>query len=152
MTDNGYHSGAVLVQLYSRAAAERAAKWEGKVGQRQAVHANRRGVQGNTAKAYCDGVESWSNAVSSSGRLIHVAGFNLSLIIRKLLGAGTPREWANRPECCFCSWLGLFTRRQEHNRRCRSMTLRSRTTPAETTFVAARPRTCRGFGNYTTDC
>lgn len=29
-------------------------------------------------------------------QLIHVAGFNLSLIFRKLLGAGTPREGNNR--------------------------------------------------------
>jgi hypothetical protein len=29
-------------------------------------------------------------------QLIHVGAFNLSLILRKLLGAGTPREWRNR--------------------------------------------------------
>ena len=29
-------------------------------------------------------------------QLIHVGAFNLSLILRKLLGAGTPREWKNR--------------------------------------------------------
>src|SRR2546428_13969122 len=29
-------------------------------------------------------------------QLVHVAAFNLSLILRKLLGAGTPREWKNR--------------------------------------------------------
>src|SRR6202011_5667870 len=29
-------------------------------------------------------------------QLIHVGAFNLSLILRKLMGAGTPREWSNR--------------------------------------------------------
>jgi transposase len=29
-------------------------------------------------------------------QLVHVGAFNLSLILRKLLGAGTPREWKNR--------------------------------------------------------
>ena len=29
-------------------------------------------------------------------QLIHVGAFNLSLILRALLGAGTPREWKNR--------------------------------------------------------
>jgi transposase len=28
-------------------------------------------------------------------QLIHVGAFNLSLILRQLLGAGTPREWKN---------------------------------------------------------
>ena len=29
-------------------------------------------------------------------QLIHVGAFNLSLIMRKLMGAGTPREWKTR--------------------------------------------------------
>jgi len=29
-------------------------------------------------------------------QLIHVGAFNLSLILRALMGAGTPREWKNR--------------------------------------------------------
>jgi transposase len=29
-------------------------------------------------------------------QLIHVGAFNLSLTLRKLMGAGTPREWKNR--------------------------------------------------------
>ena len=29
-------------------------------------------------------------------QLVHVGAFNLSLVLRKLLGAGTPREWKNR--------------------------------------------------------
>ena len=29
-------------------------------------------------------------------QLVHVGAFNLSLVLRKLLGVGTPREWKNR--------------------------------------------------------
>jgi hypothetical protein len=36
-------------------------------------------------------------------QLIHVGAFNLSLILRKLMGAGTPREWKNRGVMLF--WL-----------------------------------------------
>ena len=43
-------------------------------------------------------------------QLIHVAGFNLSLIFRKLLGAGTPREWNNRGKALLLLVLSLFSR------------------------------------------
>lgn len=36
-------------------------------------------------------------------QLIHVGAFKLSLIIRRLLGAGTPREWYNPAKSLFCS-------------------------------------------------
>lgn len=35
-------------------------------------------------------------------QLVHMAGFNLSLIFHRLLGAGTPRERKNRAGACFC--------------------------------------------------
>jgi transposase len=38
-------------------------------------------------------------------QLIHVGAFNLSLILRKLLGAGTPREWKNRAGQVFSQLL-----------------------------------------------
>ncbi|MGA7769104.1 MAG: hypothetical protein WCA27_23110, partial [Candidatus Sulfotelmatobacter sp.] len=38
-------------------------------------------------------------------QLIHVGAFNLSLILRKLLGAGTPREWKNRAGQVFWRFL-----------------------------------------------
>ena len=59
-------------------------------------------------------------------QLIHVAGFNLSLIFRRLLGAGTPREWNNLGENVFLFLLGLFTGRQGQNRRCRSIQIANR--------------------------
>jgi hypothetical protein len=85
-------------------------------------------------------------------QLIHLAGFNLSLIFRRLLGAGTPREWYNRARMLLLFLLGLFTCRQEHNRRCRSMILRSRTVPAESISFTARSKSCRAIVTYATDC
>jgi transposase len=38
-------------------------------------------------------------------QLVHVGAFNLSLILRKLLGAGTPREWKNRAARVFSQLL-----------------------------------------------
>jgi transposase len=180
VADKGYHSGAVLervakyqVRSYIPERQQKGRRnWEGKAGQQQAVYANRRRVQGNYGKSLLrrrgELVErSFAHCYDTGGmrrthlrkhdnilkrQLIHVAGFNLSLIFRKLLGAGTPREWNNRSRTLLLFLLGLFTRPQEHHRRCRSMILRSRTAPAQTTFVAARSKSCRRLAAYTTDC
>jgi hypothetical protein len=85
------------------------------------VYANRRRVQGNYGKGLLrrrgELVErSFAHCYDTGGmrrthlrkhpnilkrQLIHVAGFNLSLIFRKLLGAGTPRAWNNRGRMLF---------------------------------------------------
>jgi hypothetical protein len=41
-------------------------------------------------------------------QLVHVGAFNLSLILRKLLGAGTPRELKNRAGQVFSRLLRLL--------------------------------------------
>jgi len=138
VADKGYHSGAVLEQVKARQVRsyipERQQKgkrkWEGKAGQQQAVYANRRRVQGNYGKSLLrrrgEKVErSFAHCYDTGGmrrthlrkhqnilkrQLIHVAGFNLSLIFRKLLGAGTPREWKNRGGVLLSSFLRLFSR------------------------------------------
>jgi hypothetical protein len=48
--------------------------------------------------------------------------------------------------------LGLFTRPQEHYRRCRCMILRAQTVPSKTISVAARSTACRRFATKTTGC
>ena len=53
-------------------------------------------------------------------QLIHVGAFNLSLILRKLLGAGTPREWKNRFGRLVLILYLLFTCRINQKRPCRS--------------------------------
>ena len=124
VADKGYHSGAVVervkqyqVRTYIPERQQKGQRnWKGKATQQQAVYANRRRVQGNYGKSLLrrrgELVErSFAHCYDTGGmrrthlrehpnifkrQLIHVAGFNLSLIFRKLLGAGTPREWKNR--------------------------------------------------------
>ena len=124
VADKGYHSGAVLERVKSyrvrsyipERLQKGRRKWEGKAGQQQAVYANRRRIQGNYGKSLLrrrgELVErSFAHCYDTGGmrrthlrkhnnilkrQLIHVAGFNLSLIFRKFLGAGTPRELHNR--------------------------------------------------------
>ncbi len=135
VADKGYHSGAVLEEM--KAAGVRTyipekkqtgrRHWEGKEAQQQAVYENRQRVQRPKAKrllrqrgeliersfAHCydtggmrrTHLRKHSNILKR--QLIHVGAFNLSLILRKLLGAGTPREWRNRtPQLIFLYlWL-----------------------------------------------
>lgn len=180
VADKGYHSGAVLEQVQARKVRsyipERQQKgqrkWEGKAGQQQAVYANRRRVQGNYGKSLLrrrgELVErSFAHCYDTGGmrrthlrkhnnilkrQLIHVAGFNLSLIFRKLLGAGTPREWNDRVTGLVLFLLGLFSCRLDRNGRCRSLIRRSRTTSAEAGSTRARPKSCRKVATYATDC
>jgi transposase len=154
VADKGYHSGAVLervkgyqVRSYIPERQQKGRRnWEGKAGQQQAVYQNRRRVQGSYGKSLLrrrgELVErSFAHCYDTGGmrrthlrkhnnilkrQLIHVAGFNLSLIFRRLLGAGTPREWNNLGGRVFLFLLGLLMRRQEHHRPCRSPILISR--------------------------
>ena len=53
-------------------------------------------------------------------QLVHVGAFNLSLILRQLLGAGTPRELRNRFGRLVLFVYLLFRGRINQNRHCRS--------------------------------
>src|SRR5664279_3370660 len=53
-------------------------------------------------------------------QLVHVGAFNLSLILRQLLGAGTPRELRNRSGRLVLVVYLLFRGRINQNRLCRS--------------------------------
>ena len=148
VADKGYHSGAVLervkrnqVRSYipERQQKERR-NWEGKAGQQQAVYANRRRVQRGYGESLLRrrgelAERSFAHCYDTGGmrrmhlskhdnilkrQLIHVAGFNLSLVFRKMLGAGTPRQWNDRGRVLFLAFLTLFTRRQDRYRPCRS--------------------------------
>src|SRR6201988_2297160 len=124
VADKGYHSGAVLVNLQGAKVRTYIPEkkqpghrhWEGKAEEQQAVYANRRRVKGaygrrllrkrgelierNFAHCYDTGrmrrthLRGHKNILKRL--LIHVGAFNLSLIFRSLLGAGTPRELRNR--------------------------------------------------------
>jgi len=121
VADKGYHSGAVLERVKSyevrtyipekKQAGHR--HWEGKTEEQQAVYQNRRRVRGGHGKGLLrrrgELVErSFAHCYETGGmrrthlrghenirkrQLVHVGAFNLSLILRKVLGAGTPRQW-----------------------------------------------------------
>src|ERR1039458_1944233 len=90
--------------------------WAGKAEEQRAVYQNRRRVRSEYGKSLLkrrgELVErSFAHCYETGGlrrchlrgrenilkrQLVHVGAFNLSLILRKLLGAGTPRELKNR--------------------------------------------------------
>ena len=124
VADKGYHSGAVLEQLKSHQVhsyipekqQKGRRKWQSKRAEQQAVYQNRRRVQGEYGKSLLRRrgellERSFAHCYDTGGmsrthlrghnnilkrQLIHVGAFNLSLILRKLMGACTPREWKNR--------------------------------------------------------
>lgn len=180
VADKGYHSGAVVervknykVRSYIPERQQKGRRnWEGKAGQQQAVYANRRRVQGNYGKSLLkrrgELVErSFAHCYDTGGmrrthlrkhdnilkrQLIHVGAFNLSLIFRRLLGAGTPREWNNLGRTLFLLLLGLFTRRKDQHRRCRRPNRGLSAIRAAAPSLMAHPRSCRGIATYTTGC
>jgi len=124
VTDKGYHSGAVVkrvksfeVRSYIPEKQQKGRRhWVGKAEEQQAVYQNRQRVRGEYGKSLLrrrgELVErSFAHCYETGGmrrthlrghenilkrQLIHVGAFNLSLILRVLLGAGTPREWKNQ--------------------------------------------------------
>jgi len=180
VADKGYHSGAALERVKSYQVRsyipERQQKgqrnWEGKAGQQQAVCANRRRIQGNYGKSLLrrrgELVErSFAHCYDTGGmrrthlrkhtnilkrQLIHVAGFNLSLIFRKLLGAGTPRELNNRPVAPFRLPLRLFARLESALRRYRGSASSSAPLAADRPAATPSSMPCRKFRTCTTGC
>jgi len=124
VADKGYHSGAVLGQIKEnevhtyipekKQAGNR--HWKGKEKEQRAVYQNRQRVRGEYGKSLLrrrgEFVErSFAHCYETGGmrrctlcgkknilkrQLIHVGAFNISLVLRKMLGAGTPRELRNR--------------------------------------------------------
>jgi transposase len=121
VTDKGYHSNRTLkeqrelgIRTYCSEPARGRRNWKGKSAERDAVHANRRRIRGKRGKrllrkrgellerpfAHCydtggmrrTHLRGHENILKRV--LIHVAGFNLGLVMRKLLGAGKPRALA----------------------------------------------------------
>jgi transposase len=123
VADKGYHSGAVLEQVKEfevstyipekKQAGKR--NWDGKQSEQQAVEANQSRVTGDYGKQLLrkrgEFVErSFAHCYETGGMrrctlrgqenilkrlLIHAGAFNISLVLRKMLGAGTPRELKN---------------------------------------------------------
>ena len=122
VADKGYHSNETLVEMWEYdirtyiSEPDRGPRnWEDKPEERDAVYANRRRIKGARGKqllkkrgelversfAHCyeTGAMRRTHLRGHENILkrlvVHVAGHNLSLILRKLIGYGTPRELYN---------------------------------------------------------
>ena len=139
VADKGYHSKRGLRALAEVGVASviaeperRRQKWTGQAVEQAAVYANRRRLQTKTGKALMRGrgeliERSFAHLYDTGGMrrvylrkksniakraLIHAAAFNLSLILRGLLGVGTARQAADlRTTLCF--WLIVLSRATE---------------------------------------
>ena len=132
VTDKGYHSGAMLedlreigVRSYLPEPQRGRRHWQGKPDEQAAVYGNRRRIRGERGKQLLrrrgELLERTLAHVYDTGGmrrthrrghpnilkrlLIHVAAFNRSLILRREIGAGTPRGLQNRcNRLFFCFW------------------------------------------------
>jgi transposase len=116
--DKGYHSGEVLVDMKQRAVRSYCSepkrgrrRWKGKREEQAAVYANRRRIRGARGKGLLrqrgEKIErSFAHCYETGGLrrlhlrrhpnilkrlLVHGAAFNLGLVMRKIVGHGTPR-------------------------------------------------------------
>src|ERR1700691_1228223 len=135
VADKGYHSGAVLQALQESAcrsyipAPDRGPRqWEGKAKEQQQVYANRRRTKGDrskrlqrkrselTERSMAHMYETGGmRRVHLKGRdnilkrlLVHAGGFNLALILRKLIGIGKPRRLQGAWACIFARFSLLL--------------------------------------------
>ena len=137
VADKGYHSNALLedlallgVRTYLSEPARGRRKWKGKYGARDAVYGNRRRIRGARgrrllrqrgerlerpfAHAYETGglrrvyLRGHSNILKRV--LIHTAALNLGLLMRVLVGVGTPRSLQGRLWALFTRLLLLRCR------------------------------------------
>jgi transposase len=121
VTDKSYHSNETLVDLgedgwrtYVSEPRRGRRRWEGRAREREAVYANRRRIRSRRGKRllrkrgellerafthYLDAGGMRRAHLRGHGNIlkrlvVHVAGFNLGLVMRKLVGRGTPRALA----------------------------------------------------------
>jgi transposase len=119
VADKGYHSGEVLKQLHQQGMRSYVPEpdrgqrhWDGKEVERKRVYDNRRRVRGErgkrlqrlrgelTERSFAHAYETGAmRRVHLRGRenilkriVVHIGGFNLSLVMRKLFGAGKPKQ------------------------------------------------------------
>ena len=135
VADKGYHSGAVLQELHAVDCRSYIPEpnrgrrhWEGKPDEQKQVYANRRRIRGNrskrlqkkrselTERSMAHMYETGAmRRVHLKGRdnilkrlLVHAAGFNLALVMRKLVGVGKPRQLQEASTCIFALLRLLF--------------------------------------------
>jgi len=133
VTDKGYHSGPLLedlqeigVRSYLSEPQRGRRHWQGKRGEQMAVYGNRRRIRGERGKQLLRRrsellERTFAHVYDTGGMrrthlrghrnilkrlLLHVAAFNLSLVLRREAGAGTPRGLQDHPNrIFFCFWL-----------------------------------------------
>ena len=141
VTDKGYHSNDTLevlaqaeVRTYISEPQRGRRRWNGKTEARDAVYGNRRRIGGERGKELLRQrgellERSFAHAYETGGMrrvylrgrenilkrvLIHLGGFNLSLVMRQLLGKGTPRGWqgfsADQLLAFLRLWVALLVR------------------------------------------
>jgi transposase len=135
VADKGYHSASVVTELkeagvrtYIPEPDRGRRRWKDKKREQAAVYANRRRVRGVQSKRIMkkrgELVErSFAHIYDRGGMrrthlrghenilkrlLIHVSGFNLGLMMRNLLGYGTPRGLRGRLSALLDSLLGIL--------------------------------------------
>jgi transposase len=183
VADKGYHSGAVLERVKSyevrtyipekKQAGQR--HWEGKSEEQQAVYQNRLRVSGGHGKSLLrrrgELVErSFAHCYETGGmrrthlrghenilkrQLVHVGAFNLSLILRQALGAGTPRQWKDLAEAPFLLFIyyllvgkiAIGSQETEFQ-----YLVRNRSQNHEARPAARRGWSCRKLSTYTPGC
>jgi transposase len=133
--DKGYHSNEVLAELadwkvrtYCSEPERGRRCWEGKTAEQAAVYANRRRIRGERGKDLLrqrgEMLErSFAHMYETGGLrrvylrrhpnilkrlLVHAAAFNLGLVMRQLLGRGTPRGLQGYEAALFLTLLRLL--------------------------------------------
>jgi len=171
VTDRGYHSNDVLrdlaemdIRSYASEPNRGRRSWKGKEAERDAVYANRRRIRGERGKrllrkrgellerpfAHCyetggmrrTHLRGHENILKRL--LIHTAGCNLSLLMRKLCGVGTPRALqglAALITSALAPLLRLLGPSTGHHRHERSASAALRLVPIIHTLVAKTRRT-----------
>jgi transposase len=139
--DKGYHSNAVLLALdeseirsYVSEPDRGTRRWKDKQAERDVVYANRRRIRGDRGKALLRKrgellERPFAHALETGGMrrthlrhhenilkrlVVHIAGINLSLLMRKLVGVGKPRCLQGRSDLAarllaalLCLWAAL---------------------------------------------
>jgi transposase len=135
VADKGYHSKAVMLALrlagwrtYISEPRRGRQHWEGEYDERDAVYGNRRRMRGDHGKELMrfrgELIErSFAHTLDTGGMrrthlrhheniakrlLVHVAGFNLGLLMRKCFGVGKPRCLQGRAAALAACWALLI--------------------------------------------
>lgn len=136
VADKGYHSNGTMgdlaemdIRSYVSEPDRGRRDWAGKEEAREAVYANRRRIRGNRGKrlmrrrgelverSFAHGYETGGmRRLHLKGRenahkrlLVHMGGFNLSLVMRKMMGMGKPRRWQGLSSSILGLVLGLWS-------------------------------------------